>query len=122
MKNQYYQKDKKIKLVRKHTERDSIGQYTTYYKYISNNSFWAYATQLSQDQVFQAASYGESESRFFVLNYRNDLELYDFVEYKGKYYTITRLDTKDDYNGELFIYASDAKQGDTPINIRPADD
>lgn len=122
MRNQYFKKDKKVKLITKYSERSPYGQYIEHYKYISNKSFWAYATQLSQDQVYQAASFGESENRFFVLNYRNDLNLYDFVEYRGKYYSITRLDTKDDYKGELFVYVRDAKQGDTPKDIEPADD
>lgn len=120
MKNQYYLKDKKINLITKTTEQDPLGQWKTVYKYLANN-VWAYATQLSQDQVFTAAQYGEDESRFFVLNHRSDLDLYDFVEYRGKFYTITRVDTKDDYNGDLFIYAKDTPKGDTPKNIQPAD-
>lgn len=120
---QYFKKDKKVKLIRKDSSRtDSMGFPITVYKYITNQSLWAYATQLSQEQVFAAASYGEDETRLFVLNYRNDLQLYDIVEYKGKYYSITRLDTTDDYNGELFIYAKDTPRGDTPSNIQPADD
>ena len=118
----YFKKDKKVKLIRKYNERDSMGFNVTTYKYITNQSLWAYATQLSQEQVFAAASYGEDEKRLFVLNYRNDLELYDIVEYKGKYYSITRLDTKDDYNGELFIYTKDTPRGDTPHDIQPADE
>ena len=122
MKNQYYMKDKKVKLIKKYSRRDSIGQTIRGYKYITNKSVWAYARQLSQDQVFQAAAYSVAENRFFVLNYRNDLAVYDFIEYKGKFYTITRIDTKDDYNGELFVYVNDAPRGDTPSDIEPADD
>lgn len=122
MRNQYYLKDKKVKLVTAVSTQNAYGQYVKSYKYLSNNSFWAYATQLSQSQTFEAATYGDDETRFFVMNYRNDLNLYDFVEYKGKYYSITRLDTKDDYNGDLFIYVKDAARGDTPTNIQPADD
>lgn len=122
MKNQYYMKDKKVKLIKKYSRRDSIGQTIRGYKYITNKSVWAYARQLSQDQVFQAAAYSVAENRFFVLNYRSDLAVYDFIEYKGKFYTITRLDTKDDYNGELFVYVNDAPRGDTPSDIEPADD
>lgn len=121
MRNQYYKKDKKVKLIAKYSYQNAYGQYINGYKYISNNSFWAYATQLSQSQTFEAATYGDDETRFFVLNYRDDLKIYDFVEYKGKFYSITRLDTKDDYNGELFVYVKDAAKGDTPKNIEPAD-
>ena len=118
----YFKKDKKIKLVTKSYTTSSSGFQTATYKYISNRSFWAYTNQLSQDQTFQAAAYGDSETRLFVLNYRDDLKIYDFVEYKGKYYSITRLDTTDDYNGELFVYVKDAARGDTPSDIEPADD
>lgn len=118
----YFKKDKKVKLVTKYYEKTSTGWQETHYKYISNRSFWAYTNQLSQDQTFQAAAYGDSETRLFVLNYRDDLKIYDFVEYKGKYYSITRLDTTDDYNGELFVYVKDAARGDTPSDIEPADD
>lgn len=122
MRNQYYKKDKKVKLITKSTTYDAYGNEIEAYKYISNKSFWAYATQLSQSQTFEAATYGDDENRFFVLNYRDDLNIYDFVEYRGKYYSITRLDTKDDYKGELFVYVKDAARGDTPKDIEPADD
>lgn len=118
----YFKKDKKVKLITKYSEQSSGYMPKTHYKYISNRSFWAYTNQLSQDQTFQAATYGDSETRLFVLNYRDDLKIYDFVEYNGKYYSITRLDTTDDYNGELFVYVKDAARGDTPSDIEPADD
>jgi len=54
------------------------------------------------------------EERYFVLNYRNDLKIYDLIEYKDVFYSITRLDTEDDYNTELFVYVAKAKPGDTP--------
>ena len=116
----YYKKDKKVKLVTKHSERDSSGFYRTTYQYITNQALWAYASQLSQELTFTAHAYGSDETRLFVLNYRNDLALYDFIEYKEKYYQITRLDTADDYKGELFVYAKDAPRGDTPSDIQPA--
>lgn len=118
--NIYYKKDKKVKLITKSSTQNAYGAYTTVYRYISNSSFWAYATQLSQSQTFEAAQYGDDEVRLFVLNYRDDLKLYDFIEYKGKYYSITRLDTKDDYKTELFVYVKDCTKGDTPSNIQPA--
>lgn len=122
MKNQYYKKDKKVKIIESYSKRDSIGQTISGYRYITNKSIWAYARQLSQDQIYQAGLHSIDENRFFVLNYRSDLAVYDFIEYKGKFYTITRLDTKDDYNGELFVYVKDAPRGDTPKNIEPAAD
>lgn len=119
MKNQYFLKDKKINLFRKSSGYIPGQGPSTIYKYINKTPIWAYTSQLTQSQIFEAHSYGESETRLFVLNYRNDLKLYDYIEYKGEYYSITRLDTKDDYNGELFIYVkTDNSLGN--ITIQPA--
>lgn len=120
--NIYYKKDKKVKLITKSTTYDAYGNEIEAYKYITNRSIWAYTNQLSQSQTFEAATYGNDEIRLFVLNYRNDLKVYDFIEYKNKYYTITRVDTKDDYKTELYVYVKDTAKGDTPSEIEPADD
>lgn len=118
--NIYYKKDKKVKLITKSSTQDNYGNYISVYRYITNSSIWAYANQLSQSQTFEAATYGDDEIRLFVLNYRNDLKVYDYIEYKNKYYTITRVDTKDDYNTELFVYVKDCARGDIPHDIQPA--
>lgn len=120
MKNQYFLKDKKVKLVTQTTGRDNWGNSTKIFKYLTDESLWAYTSQLSQSETFSASQYGNNEVRMFVLNFRNDLKLSDFVEYKNKYYSITRLDTKDDYNGELFVYVRDATTAEAPKNIQPA--
>ena len=116
----YFKKDKQVKIITKRTYKDQYGNSRKEYRYIVDGFIWAYARQVSQDQKFAAAQYGESESRFFVLNYRTDLEVYDFIEYRGEYYQITRVDTKDDYNGELFVYVKECATGDKPSNVQPA--
>ena len=118
--NIYFKKDKKVKLITKSSTQDNYGNYISVYRYITDSSIWAYTNQLSQSQVFEAATHGDDEIRLFVLNYRNDLKVYDYIEYKNKYYTITRVDTKDDYNTELFVYVKDCARGDTPHDIQPA--
>lgn len=115
--NIYYKKDKKIKVVTKTTAYDQYGNNVESYRYLTGD-LWAYTNQLSQSQVFEASQYGDDEIRIFVLNYRDDLRLYDFIEYKGKYYSITRIDTQDDYKTELFVYVKDAPKGDTPHDIQ----
>lgn len=114
MKNQYYKKDKKIRIVGRYTTQTPGGYPTARYRYLFEGSIWAYTRQLSQDQIFQAQAYGAEETRLFVINYRTDLKLYYIIEYKGEYYTITRLDSSDDYNTELYVYVSNTKPGDTP--------
>ena len=116
--NQYYLKDKKIQLITKIIDKDYV---ELGYKYIVDGYVWAYAKQLSQDQIYEARTHGEAENRLFVLNYRTDLKLYDFIAYKDKYYTITRIDTTDDYNTDMYIYTIDTPMGDTREDIQPAD-
>lgn len=104
----YYKKDKKVRLIARFASASEPGGMPrSKYEYIAE--CWAYTRQLSQDQIFEAAHFGKEETRLFVLNYRNNLKIYDIIEYKGNYYEITRLDTQDDYNGELFVYTKDAK-------------
>lgn len=119
MKNQYYLKDKKINLFRKSSGYIPGQGPSTIYRYINKTPIWAYTSQLTQSQIFEAHSFGESETRLFVLNYRNDLKLFDYVEYRNEYYSITRLDTKDDYNGELFVYVKNENALGN-ITIQPA--
>ena len=120
MSSKYVLKDKKIKVYRYSNSQNAMGVWVKAYKYIVNGSLWAYARQLSQEQTLAAAQYGDSEKRLFVVNYRNDLQLGDFIEYNGRHYSITRLDTTDDYNGDLYIYVNDVALGDVPKNILPA--
>lgn len=115
MKDQYYLKDKKAEIYKQgETVQDEDGFDITEYKKVSEKPLWCYARQLSQEQTFSAASYGEEETRLFVFNYRNDVELYDFIRYRGAWYRITRVDTRDDYKGELFIYVRNCKNGEIP--------
>jgi len=118
--DKYYKKDKKVKIIRAYSELNALGQKSNGYRYITNQSLWAYANQLSQTQTFNAKAYGDEESYFFVLNYRTDLTIDDFIEYRGKYYNITRVDTTDDYNNDLYIYAKDAPKGHMPTKVKPA--
>ena len=119
MKNIYYKKDKKCSPIEERTTRDSIGQYSKSYHYMTPSPIWCYSNQLSQSQTFEAKTYGEDETRLFVLNYREDIEVYTILEYNGKYYTVTRVDTTDDYKTDLFVYAKDTPPGGTPSNIQP---
>lgn len=116
----YHKKDKKVMLITKKAIKDKYGNSTVSYQYLTVSPIWAYARQLSQEQTFTARQYGDNETRLFVLNYRDDLKLYDFIEYRGAYYSITRLDTQADYRGELYVYVKETATGDTPKNIKPA--
>ena len=45
------------------------------------------------------------------------------IKYRGTWYRVTRIDTKDDYNGETFVYVENAKGGWIPkdADIMPYD-
>lgn len=105
MQNQYYLKDKKAQIY-KVTHSQEPGGFPAVNGYYPRcpSPMWCYTRQLSQEQVFAAAAWGESETRLFVFNYYTGIDLYNVISYKGKWYEITRVDTTDDYNGDLFIY------------------
>lgn len=77
---------------------------------------WCYTRQQSQDQVLEAKQYGSDETRLFIFNYRDDVELYQYIKYRGKWYTITRVDTMHDNKGDLYVYVQDTAVGDTPAD------
>lgn len=120
MKNQYFLKDKKADIYKDTSSggRDSSGYpFPSQWRPISPAPLWCYAKQLSQDQRYYSHAIGQEESRLFVFNYYPGIELYDLIKYRDEWYQITRVDTTDDYKGELFIYVKLAIGG-----WRPSDD
>lgn len=111
----YFKKDKKAQIYRKITEREP-GGYTSkeYYYPIAPSEIWCYSSQLSQTDIFIAATYSQTETRYFVFNHYKGIEVYDMIKYRGTWYGVTRTDTKDDYNGETFVYVENAKGGWIP--------
>lgn len=116
MKNQYFLKDKKAQLYKSIMNGTTPGGYSnapSYYP-VAPAPVWCYARQLSQTDIFQAQSFGEDETRLFVFNYYPNVEVYDMVQYRGDWYRITRVDTTDDYKGDLFVYVQNAKAAQIP--------
>lgn len=114
--NQYYLKDKKAMIYwEKPSTKDSDGfPISGGHVPFSKVPMWCYTKQLSQDQVFSAMAYGVNENRFFVFNNTKNVSVYNLILYKDKWYEITRVDTMDDYNGDLFIYVKDCPRGGKP--------
>ena len=117
----YFLKDKKAQIYQKHgggydPEGYPIGEYWTP---IAPSPLWCYARQLSQEQLYAASAYWNDETRFFVFNYRNDVKQYDYLLYRDEWYEISRIDTTEDYNGELFIYVKNLKTKPNPNKIKP---
>lgn len=122
MKNQYFLKDKKARIFDVVSKRDSYGNYKSYYVEATPAPLWCYSKQTSQS-LFNAASILDltAEDRFFVFNNNAALEQRNYILYKNVWYQIERVDTQDDYNGDMFVYANIAKLGATPkeSDIKP---
>ena len=68
-------------------------------------NIWAYFRHLSGREFFAAKAVNSKEEVLFEINWRNDLETYMRVLYKGKQYYITRIDTFEGYKNDIKIYA-----------------
>ncbi len=114
----YFRKDKKAQVYKYHEGGyDEEGFATVgYYTPIAKAPLWCYSKQLSQVQLYASHTFWNDETRFFVFNYRDDIEQGDTLHYltKDQWYEVTRVDTTDDYKGELFVYVKNLK--------RPLDD
>lgn len=113
-KNIYYKKDKKALIYDSINVQSPGHMAKTYYVPRTPSAIWCYARQLSQETIFEAKSYGEDESRFFVFNRGTVVELYDLILYRDKWYKVTRVDTDDDYNTDIYVYAQEAPIGSIP--------
>lgn len=118
VKNQYFLKDKKALIYDAYYVTRSGAMTKVYYYPRTASEIWCYASQLSQDTIFEAKSFGEEETRFFVFNQGTTVELYDLILYRSKWYEVTRVDTTDDYNSDVFVYAKDAPIGTIPKEDR----
>ena len=68
-------------------------------------NIWAYFRHLSGNEFFAAKQVNAREEVLFEINWRDDLDTTMKVEYKGKKYQITRIDTFEGYKNDLKIYA-----------------
>lgn len=110
----YFLKDKKAQIYKKVDISESGGMPKYVYVPRAASPLWCHASQLSQQDVFYAGTYGDKETRLFVFNYDPKVAFDQFVLYRDVWYQITRVDTQDDYNGELFVYVKNAIGGNKP--------
>ena len=100
-------KDKKIILYKKSVVKDSEGFSTAKYAPIHSGRLWAYVRQLSASEFFAARAVQQIEEMLFTVNWRNDISAADcFIEYKGVFYNVTRVDTFEGYKQDLRVYAA----------------
>jgi len=99
-------KDKKIILYRAEHVKDSAGFATALYKPLHPGRLWAYVRQLSAKEFMAARAVQQSEEMLFVINWRRDVDADCFVEYRGVFYNVTRVDTFEGYKEDLRVYGA----------------
>lgn len=118
MKNQYFKKDKKAFVYtsgEKYQDAYGIWHDGKATSISGSTPLWCYARQNSQSIGFASGvAYVNEESRFFVFNNNPEIKQGRFIKYKNTWFTIQRVDTMDDYNGDMFVYADDTPIGDIP--------
>ena len=103
----YFKKDKKCMVYVEDDTPHGVGEPTELLP-VSETSLWCYTKQLTQGLVSQSGVlYNNDETRLFVFNYNAEIVQNAYVKYKGDWYKVTRVDTTDDYKGEMFVYVKD---------------
>ena len=112
-------KDKKITIYKKVITESSIGGQITKYQPIHPGKLWAYVRQLSAKEYFAAAAVQNTEEMLFTVNWRPDITPQMYIEYKGVWYDIQRVDTFEGYKENLHLYASQTLRPPDPDDIIP---
>lgn len=119
--NLYFRKDKKAMIYQK--TKGHVDEYGDYvdggYRAIAPSDLWCYTKQLSQEQKYIAQSMSVDEKRMFVFTFRKGIKVYDLIKYDGELYEVTRVDSPEDYNRELFIYVRDIPRGLANTELLP---
>lgn len=102
-----YVKDKKITILKVTAEEDpeGAGWIEVETPLPGGANIWAYFRHLSGREFFAAKQVNAREEVLFEINWRDDLDTTMKVEYKGKKYQITRIDTFEGYKNDIKIYA-----------------
>ena len=100
-------KDKKITIYKRVMTNDEWGNQIIKYQPIHPGKLWAYVRQLSATEYFAAAQVQNKEEMLFTVNWRPDITPKMYIEYKGVWYDIKRVDTFEGYKESLHLYASE---------------
>jgi len=111
--SRYKLKDKKI-IIYKGTSTVNQNGYTIMtYTPIHSGKLWAYVRQTSGGEFYAAMAQHVKEEMLFVVNWRADLDLSAaqsyFIEYKGTWYDVQRVDTYEGYKEDIQLYACSMK-------------
>ena len=103
----YFKKDKKCMVYKEDNAPHGVGEPSELIA-VSDTSLWCYSKQLTQALVAQSGVvYANDETRLFVFNYNAEITQDAYIHYREQWYKVTRVDTTDDYNGEMFVYVKD---------------
>ena len=103
----YFKKDKKCMVYVEDNAPHGVGEPTELVP-VSETSIWCYTKQLTQALIYEAGAVNvNDETRLFVFNYNAEIVQNAYIKYKDDWYKVTRVDTTDDYNGEMFVYVKD---------------
>lgn len=97
-------KDKKIRILQYIHSTDEYGFGLDEWRPLHGGRIWAYYRQLSGSEFFSSAMVNEAEEVVFTINHRSDVTNEMLIEYRGKYYEITRIDDFEGYKDDLNIY------------------
>lgn len=115
-------KDKKITIYRRGGKLDQIGNQVSCYSPVHPGTLWAYVRQLSGKELFEASSFHAEEEILFTVNWRADLTMANcldfFIEYRGVWYDVTRVDTYEGYKSDIRLYAKTMRAPD-PEKVTP---
>jgi SPP1 family predicted phage head-tail adaptor len=112
-------KDKKITIYTTIVTENDIGGQIVRYQPIHPGKLWAYVRQLSAKEYFAAAAVQNTEEMLFTVNWRPDITPQMYIEYKGVWYNIQRVDTFEGYKENLHLYASQMLQAPRESDIIP---
>lgn len=97
-------RDKKITIYRQKDMSEPGGMPKMKYQPIHPGKLWAYVRQTSGTEVFYSSGEYSNESMIFTIGWREDIiTLEDFVEHKGVFYNIRRVDTYEGYKDAITL-------------------
>ena len=103
----YFKKDKKCMVYKDDNTPHGVFEPNVLVP-VSRTPLWCYSKQLTQALVAESGVvYANDETRLFVLNYNAEITQDAYIQYREQWYKVTRVDTTDDYNGEMFVYVKD---------------
>lgn len=102
-------KDKKIRIVKLQQSKDKDGFMIDEWIPIHSGTLWAYYRQLSGKEFYASKAVQHDEECLFIINYRDYITADMEIEFKDKYYDITRIDNFEGYKNDIYIYAKLSK-------------